>query len=476
MIGIPHRYLTERYPGIGGGIKENLEDFIVEEVPLYCPLDHGEHTYFEIEKVDLSTLEAVERIASALGIPSSDIGFAGLKDRKGITRQVLSVPHLEPSRVLALRLSQMRVHWARLHVNKLKVGHLRGNRFRIRVRGVAGTEWARRSLRHILDCIARAGMPNFYGPQRFGLRGDSFRVGLALIQRDNPRAVRRILGFPSTTEQNLQVVLARHRYMRGDLHGALQAFPPSYRLERRMLYYLIQSKGNHRGAIQRVPPQVKRIYFSALQSFAFNRILDRRLELSGALPGRLFPGDLAFLHRNGACFKVADPAREQPRADGFEISPSGPIFGKLMPAPGGLQSELEAEVFAPLGIRPTDFHQLLPRLHMRGGRRPLRVEVRELRWEWTGDSIYFEFFLPKGAYATTLLREVIKGDEPASAFYSDCEEAVPVPDEAAMLAAAFLPGPQTLLASEGNGELEAAKVLEAAPDGAAGGEGLLEED
>ena len=62
MLGIPHPYLTADLPGVGGSIKERLEDFIVEEVPLYTPCDQGEHTYFEIEKTDLSTPEALERL------------------------------------------------------------------------------------------------------------------------------------------------------------------------------------------------------------------------------------------------------------------------------------------------------------------------------------------------------------------------------------------------------------------------------
>ena len=428
MIGIPQRYLTGRHPGVGGAIKQELEDFIVHEVPLYSPADHGEHTYFQIEKSDVSTLDAVDRIARALGVAPREIGFAGLKDRKAITRQALSVRHVPPECVLALRISQLRVLWARRHINKLRVGHLKGNSFSIRLRGVNTTEAARRRLEAIVRTVIRLGLPNYYGPQRFGTRGDSFRVGLALLRHDHVTAVRRILGFPSSTERNPRVLLARHRFMNDDLHGALEVLPTSYRTERELLHYLARSNNNYRGGTKRLPHNVKKIYYSALQSYLFNNVLDRRLELAGGVPGRLFEGDLAYLHRNGAVFQVRNPQREQLRADAFELSPSGPTFGKMMPNPRGLQHQVECEILDRLDLKHSGFHQLMPGLHMRGGRRALRVPVKELAWEQNGSDVIFQFFLPKGSYATTFLREVMKTDTPPIAFYSDCAEDVPIPE------------------------------------------------
>ncbi len=429
MLGIPHRYLTSRVPGVGGVIKRSIEDFVVHEVPLYFPEDRGEHTFFEIEKSDLSTLEAVERVARGLGVQSTEIGFAGLKDRKAVTRQVLSIGGVSPERVLALRLSQIRVLWARRHGNRLRVGHLRGNRFRIWVRDATITEQSRKNIRQIIDTVERLGVPNYYGPQRFGIRGDSFRVGHAMLLHRHEEAVRGILGRPCASERNPHVILGRHRFMESDLRGAHEAFPRSYRVERNLLSYLIQSNCNYRGAIKRLPRPVKKIYYSAFQSFLFNRLLDRRLEIAGS-PAKLFVGDLAFLHRNGAVFLVDDPAREQPRADAFEISPSGPIFGMMMPEPQGLQAELEDEVLRTLDLRRPSFHQLMPGLRMKGGRRPLRVDPRELRWEIVGRDVVFEFFLPKGAYATTFLREVIKLDDAPTSFYTERLEEIAIPDPA----------------------------------------------
>jgi tRNA pseudouridine13 synthase len=444
VIGIPHPYLTASHPGIGGRFKESLDDFLVEEVPLYHPADRGEHTFFEVEKTDLSTLEALERIARELSVEVGEFGFAGLKDRKGVTRQVFSVRLVPPERVLALKLTQIKIHWARLHVNKLRVGHLRGNRFRIRVRGVE-PDAAR--IDRIIGEIHRLGLPNFYGPQRFGNRGDAFRVGRALLKRNYRYAVRRLLGYPQATERNPHVVEGRRRFMAGDLAGALEEFPRSYRQERRLLGYLIRAEDNYRGAVRQLSEPVKKLYFSAYQSYLFNRILERRLARSDNSPGRLFSGDLAWIHRNGAIFKVIDLEKEQPRADSFEISPSGPIFGIKMPAPEGPEAEIESTLLAEEGIPATTFHRLMPGLHMEGGRRPLRVAVRELKYRLEGVDLLLEFFLSKGSYATTFLREIMK-----------CEELPPgydgADEEEPALQTAPPPGGEETAPGESEGPLE----------------------
>src|SRR5262245_21244080 len=158
VMGIPHPYLTAGIEGVGGRFKEQLEDFIVEEVPLYHPTDRGEHTFFELENADLSTREALERMARELSVEVGEFAFAGLKDPKGVTRQGFSVRLVPPERILGLKLGQIRILWARLHTYKLRVGLLRGNRFRIRVRGVV-PDGAR--VDRIVEELQRLGLPNY---------------------------------------------------------------------------------------------------------------------------------------------------------------------------------------------------------------------------------------------------------------------------------------------------------------------------
>jgi TruD family tRNA pseudouridine synthase len=91
-----HRFLTADIPGTGGAIKETPEDFQVWEIPVYPPCGEGEHTFTEIEKRGITTLEAVRRFSRALDIPERDMGYAGMKDARGITRQTLSIPRTPP--------------------------------------------------------------------------------------------------------------------------------------------------------------------------------------------------------------------------------------------------------------------------------------------------------------------------------------------------------------------------------------------
>lgn len=393
------RYLTKDLPGIGGVIKEQVEDFWVEELPLYSPSGEGEHTFFEIQKVGLSTFQAVRTIARALGIPPNQIGYAGLKDARAITCQVLSVHGIPPERILTLELPHIRILWAERHRHKLRIGHLRGNRFRIRIRGVS--EAMLPACQAILEVLARRGVPNWYGPQRFGQRGDSARLGSAVVRREVELFLRTFLGMPDRHESE-RVQAARRQFEAGAWEEALALFPESMADERRALRVLIDSHGNFQRAYQAVPKRLKIFLVSAYQSALFNRVLDARLQTLD----RVFTGDLAIKHSGHSIFRVEDEAIEQPRADRFEISPTGPIFGFKMMQASGSQGELEASVLAAEGLELDDF-RVGEGIQAKGERRALRFQIHDPEL-WYDDGIMLRFWLPKGCYATAVLAEIMK--------------------------------------------------------------------
>jgi tRNA pseudouridine13 synthase len=398
-MGSTEGYLTEDLPGIGGVIKERVEDFQVQELPLYAPGGDGEHTFFEIEKVALSTFEVVRVIAQALGMPPNRVGYAGLKDARAITRQVLSVQGVAPDVVTALDLPGIRVMWAERHRNKLKIGHLRGNRFTIRVRGT--DEPALLACQAILDVLALRGVPNRFGPQRFGIRGDSARLGRAVVMKDAEGFVKALLGSPHPNESAM-LQTARTRFDAGHLEKALHLFPDHMVDERRALRTLIRTKGDYRRAYAAVPKRLKVFLLSAYQSALFNRVLDARLRSLD----RVYVGDLAMKHPGRAVFGVEDEALEQPRATRFEISPTGPIFGfKMMPA-AGQQGELEARILAAEGLKLTDF-MVGDGIKARGERRALRFRIHDPEL-WYDEGVVLRFWLPRGCYATTVLGEIMK--------------------------------------------------------------------
>ncbi|MCH7886051.1 MAG: tRNA pseudouridine(13) synthase TruD [Planctomycetes bacterium] len=151
-MDLPH--LTDDLPGIGGRIKQRVEDFRVEEIPLYDACGEGTHVYFRVEKAGIPTAAAVEKIARHMAVRPGDIGVAGLKDARAITVQMMSLEHADPQKLLAFSDRGARITWTSRHTNKLRPGHLAGNRFTIRIRGVGESQLpaAERVLAVEMDC------------------------------------------------------------------------------------------------------------------------------------------------------------------------------------------------------------------------------------------------------------------------------------------------------------------------------------
>ncbi len=405
-------YLTRELPGVGGDLKVVPEDFVVHEIPLYPALGEGEHVYALIEKRGMTTFEAIDRIAHALGLPDRALGYAGLKDSRAVTRQTVSIHGADPKRVERLKIPGITVLSVEIHRNKLRPGHLRGNRFRIRVRDAV--EGAADLAAPILDYLVQRGVPNAFGSQRFGSRRDAHRIGRALLLGDPKDVVDLIVGRPTRYERNVAVLDARRKYERGDLEGALDRFPPNYGSERAILRGLLGSGGRYAEAIKRIPKKMRKLYLAAFQSHLFNLTLWRRIDSFDTL----MDGDLAYLHEGGAVFRIeegeAGTEEVVGRTAAFEISPSGPLHGYKMPQPMGAPRYLEDEVVRDEGIDPLELSRTLREARLTGERRSLRIPISETSIEVESDgSLVVGFVLPRGSYATVVLREVMKSGDDA---------------------------------------------------------------
>jgi tRNA pseudouridine13 synthase len=175
----PCPLLTASLAGIGGRIKTEPEDFVVEEIPAYEPSGQGEFLYLWIEKRSMGAEYFVRQIARRLDLAPGDVGIAGMKDRHAVTRQFVSVPARAEPHLAKLEGDGIRLLKVSRHGNKLRPGHLRGNRFGILVRGVCPD--AAERLPALVQTIREHGLPNFYGPQRFGKDGETVRLGFALL-------------------------------------------------------------------------------------------------------------------------------------------------------------------------------------------------------------------------------------------------------------------------------------------------------
>jgi len=397
---LPRPCLTSHIPGIGGVIKESCDDFLVEEIPSYLPCGSGDHCYLLLEKRGITTLEAITRIARHLGVAERAIGYAGMKDATGVTRQTLSIEHIRPEAVAGLELDGVKVISASRHTNKLKLGHLKGNRFRIIIRGIA--PHAHEVVPEILNILVQRGVPNYFGYQRYGSQGNSHLIGAAMLRRDWQGALDALIGVPDALRDH-QWRSAIEAYRQGDINRAVELFPRHCRSEREALQRLVSRPGKFEQAFAAIHPRLKKLYLSAFQSWLFDEVVERRLEYIDSV----LAGDLAWKHLNGACFQVEDADREAPRAASFEISASGPLFGCKMKLPAGKALEIEQQILANEHLHLTDF-ALDGGLRMEGERRPLRIPLENPGFHIETDRLELEFSLVKGSYATSLIREITR--------------------------------------------------------------------
>lgn len=403
-IDLPLPYLTPDIPGTGGVIKQYDEDFVVEEIPRYAACGKGTHVYFTIEKRGLTTMAAIRAIAKALDRRQQDIGYAGLKDAHGITRQRMSVEHVDPSVVASLELGRIKILTVTRHTNKLKLGHLAGNGFIIKIRDANPDSMT--NAEQTMDVLASRGVPNYFGPQRFGARGDNAGVGRAVLCDDYGEALAIMLGRPNEHDRP-DVRQARELVDTGDWEGAVKAWPAGFGDSARVCLAMVRSQGNAKSAWRSVNHSLRKLYISSVQSELFNCVLAGRI----AAIDRLQTGDLAWKHANGATFQVENPALEQPRCDAFEISATGPLFGRKMSNPEAEPGRVESQILSQSGLSVDQLHSK-DGAKLDGARRPLRVPLGDPQLEAgqddRGSFLQLCFSLPAGAYATNVTREVCK--------------------------------------------------------------------
>ncbi len=338
----PLPFVTADLPGSGGALRRTPEDFRVDELPAYLPSGQGPHLYVRIEKRGRTTRDALRALARALGVPERDAGYAGLKDREAVTTQWLSFPVARDPTPAELEADGLRVLEVSRHANKLRPGHARGNRFSLAVRG-GDLERARAAA----AALSARGLPNFFGPQRFGTEGRNAAIGRALLVGERtPEAGR----------------AARDRFLR-------------------------------------------RLCISAYQAELFNRWLTERL--ADGLFAAALAGDVLKKLDTGGLFTCEDPAVDGPRVERFEVSPAGPMFGhKLRPASGEALAR-EARLLAAEGISLADFAR--GGGEAEGTRRPARLPLT-LSLEPLEDGYRASFELPRGSYATVAMRELMKSE------------------------------------------------------------------
>ena len=406
---LPHRYVTKE-PGIGGVIKARPEDFVVDELSLYEPSGSGEHLYVTVEKIGVSHGELISCLRRHFGVRDKAIGFAGMKDKVALTRQTASIHMSEDPPAGDLPHERIRILGMTRHTNKIRLGHLAGNRFSIRIREVEPAKVT--VVKRQLEQMVGFGAPNYFGSQRFGYRRNNHLLGIALLREDWSGLLRELLGASGSPYPEYQSA-RRKLFDEGRLVEAVAMWTPADRAELVAIKALRDGRGE-RDACWAVGNVTRSFWGSALQSAVFNRVLDQRI--GGGTLATLVEGDLAWKHDSGAVFLVTPQELARPelarRTEAMELSPSGPLWGVGMTRPGPAVAEVEERALAAAGISPQELGR---GRRLQGARRSTRVSLRDPQTEAGADEhgpyIRVAFDLPPGAYATVLLREIMKAPE-----------------------------------------------------------------
>lgn len=416
-------YYVSDVPGIGGSIRHRPEDFQVREIesidpePIAADPAAYPHLIVRVTLHEWDTNEFVSRLATELGISRERISWAGTKDKRAVTTQLFSIADGDPNSLPSI--SNASLDPIGRYGRPLLYGDLIGNEFDIRIHDPT-------SIDH-LDAIDEAltefgdgarAVPNYFGQQRFGSRRPvTHKVGLHMLDRNWKKAVMAYIGNPTSRES----ADARHArtYIEEteDWAGGLERMPTHLRHERALLHALVDSEetdNRFRQAFSALQTNLQHLFVHAAQSYLFNRIVSRRLE-EGLPFTEAVEGDVICFGTEQNDLFVLDPDTAQPvtgdrlqtvnrHLDRGRARITAPLIGTETRLGSGQPGTIERAILDDLGVSKNAFDLPDP-FASTGTRRSIllqpevTIHVSPLR---------FDFRLPKGSYATVLLREYLK--------------------------------------------------------------------
>ena len=337
--------------------RQNANDFVVKEIPLYEFSGEGEHLVLYIRKKNFSTFEMVGAIARYLGIKQKEIGYAGLKDKHALTYQYISLPKKYEEQIQSFEHPNIKTLDMTYHSNKIRMGHLKGNRFFIRVKKVSST--AAVKIKEALGTIEQMGMPNFFGYQRFGNDGNNHIQGEKIAKGEKKE---------------------RNPKLRKLLISAYQSHLFNLWLSKRI----------------EISKLVASFDVTELESLLnLPRIELEKLKKQQHI-FKLLSGDIMQHYPYGRLFEFDGDEEEAKRFIKRDIAPTGVLSGK--------RAKLASEY---AWLIEKDF---VEDIAADGQRRYAWVFPEEIEGRYIEDEAWFEFnfSLPKGSYATVFLEEIAK--------------------------------------------------------------------
>jgi tRNA pseudouridine13 synthase len=353
-----------------------------------------------------------------LRISSKRIRFAGVKDKRAVTTQLMTVD-AHPDSVRALHMADVQILSVDTTDRHLSLGDLVANDFTITVKGIDldRTSSAERVDAILVEVREAGGFPNFYGPQRFGVsRPVSHLVGRDLVNGDVEAACWTYLTHEGAGEEKGSREVRRVLRETRDVREAMRTFPKTLGHERTLLEHLLHNPGDHEGALRRLPFNLQLMFVHAYQGVVFNHILSERLRRDLPLNSPLEGDVLVPLDEDGnphhdrwvlVSSRNLDKAGRQVEKGRALVS--GLVPGTDAPMADGVMGEIERKVMEDMGLEPGAFRIVgLTELTSSGIRRELAMTGVEPTWEVDAGSVTLSFRLQKGCYATTVMRELMK--------------------------------------------------------------------
>jgi tRNA pseudouridine13 synthase len=416
-------FYLSRSPGVPGRLNATAEEFRVHEVSSYPrPEPAGPFTILRLESRGWEQHELAEAVARRLGLARRSIAWSGTKDRRAVSERLFSYRGPPPAGDLGLPgVTVVDAYPAR---EGLVLGRHYANAFEIHVSELPEPAAAAAAYREVeLELRHAGGVPNFFGAQRFGeVRPVTHDVGRWIVRGDLARAVDAyLIDRPAVGAEGVgdaaRAAFAEHR----DARRALAEFPHEYRFERSILERLARGDPPPR-ALRALPHDLRRLFVHAYQAYLFNRYLTAR-HAAGLPLDRPQPGDTILRVGRDGTWRGQDvaPVAEENLPECLELVRrgrafvAGPLVGASTDLPAGEPSRLFGELLAEENVTAASFGvPAAPELASEGTWRSLLVPVPPLGLEPDASGVWFRFALPKGAYATVLLREFLKGSGPTA--------------------------------------------------------------
>ena len=335
----------------------SARDFTVEEIPLYAFTGEGEHLILQIRKKDMTTWEMLDVISNHLGIRRRDMGYAGLKDKHAMTIQYISILAIHEEKLKHFSHDKIKILTTTRHNNKIRVGHLKGNRFKIRLKKVLGIQ--KDKLDSVLKWIKDNGVPNYFGKQRFGIGGNNWEEGKKLMDG---------------------TLKMRDKKTKEFLMGAYQSYLFNHWLSKRMELNLLLGKFSE--------SQTEEILHLPKDALLGTKTQENFF--------KLVEGDVMMHYPYGRLFNVENLEEEAKRFQANDIAPAGLLCGKKTKRAKSIAGILEA---------PYD-----EEINLNGTRRYAWIQVSDIDNNYVEEKAHYElsFVLPKGSYATNVL-DVLRG-------------------------------------------------------------------